>query len=94
MSDRELLTLAAKAARIVDIGHHWNPLESDGEAFRLACILRMTLTIERETVSAVVPSRPEITEPVGSSRARATRRAIVRAAASLSGTGSKEGRDG
>jgi hypothetical protein len=58
MTDRELLTLAAKAASVgvtesFDMLHFlcvesrvvWNPLENDGDALRLAVKLRMTVDV-------------------------------------------------
>ena len=100
MTDREMLELAAKAAGTVveftngrpvtfidgDTVHQaWNPLEDDGDAFRLA----VDLSIEIEVI------RPRTEREIGRSRANqvwqlhgndpraATRLAIVRAAAEV-----------
>lgn len=82
MSDRELLELAAKAARYTwvrgitdaggwwhenpDIARQWNPLTDDGDALRLAHKLGLL---------SDVPVWPRTLEE--------TRRAIVRAAAEI-----------
>jgi hypothetical protein len=95
MNDRELLELAAKAAGIspkwidnwrdVQAGFYvssntWNPLESDGDALRLAVKLHLTCRhFMGETVAqSTVPGGPSvyITDTCH-------RRAIVRAAAEI-----------
>jgi hypothetical protein len=74
-------------------GFYWNPLESDGDALRLAVKLRMDVDITDYTKSesgifAMAAEDPGagVMEPVraGDDIAAATRRAIVRAAASIS----------
>ena len=91
-TDRELLELAAKAAGyrympangciVVDgIPGNWNPLTDDGDALRLAVLLRLDLNIndgECDVFSSdgFVNERDEDTDS-------ATRRAIVRAAAAI-----------
>ncbi len=90
MTDRELLERAAKAAGMatawvddfgvfckgMDGGQRWNPLTDDGDAFRLAVALHIPI----EGMIAFVAERESDwqTAPYA-----ATRRAIVRAAASL-----------
>ena len=93
MTDRELLELAAKAAgyevaRESDTGrgllltgvlHVWNPLESDGDAFRL--VIRLKELDLWKDATQVEPKNIEgfwDGDPYA-----ATRRAIVRAAAEL-----------
>ena len=97
MTDRELIEAAAKAAGIVthgcyvmpapEIGAYavWNPLDDDGDAFRLAVQLGMDIMHRRSDpeVWAQVSMMPTICEPAGEDRYAATRRAIVRAAAAL-----------
>jgi len=94
MTDRELLEAAAKAAGIQhityindydgrhglmlcnEVGRHgktWSPLHDDGDALRLAVKLKMLVDCDDD------PSHPD--------RYAATRRAIVRAAASLAKEG-------
>lgn len=95
MNDRELLELAAKAAgfewRYEDDGRmsvfmcdrrwiFWNPLTDDGDAFRLSCLLRISVTHRVEEVRVANRYISAIYENVGGDRAAATRRAIVRAA--------------
>lgn len=100
MNDREMLELAAKAAgyplaKTLDgyplfiEGHGlWNPLEDDGDAFRMAVKLRMDLMLYSDTKSAFI-EKPDakdmhqfaeinLDDPYA-----ATRRAIVRAAAEI-----------
>lgn len=102
MTDCELLELAAKAAGIKTIawgvqferagwfcnptGEHWNPLEDDGDALRLAVKLRMCVDPWGAGASAVVMvnNRALVAEPhYGDDPERATLRAIVRAAAEI-----------
>mgnify|MGYP001312284190 CR=1 FL=1 len=111
-TDRELLEMAAKAARIVVTRSRlddplsrdmliensvrnphqkagpWNPLTDDGDALRLAVKLRMRVEPWGSGASAVVSvdNRALAAEPhYGDDPERATRRAIVRAAAAIGG---------
>lgn len=90
---RELLELAAKAAG-VDIEFHgdmpwltsgkrpWNPLEDDGDAFRLAVALGLVVDCSRP--SAGEPYKHQtIWLDALMSTVELTRRAIVRAAAEI-----------
>lgn len=64
----------------------WNPLESDGDALRLAVKLRVHLrySLVGTTPSVTAASiADEFTEPLGVEDFAATRRAIVRAAAAI-----------
>ena len=113
MTDKELLTLAAKAVgveieywtgdtpRVVEMfrGHlpnynEWNPLADDGDALRLAVKLQLTICNEHVSNGAVYCTRgededyPSVTSGTTEPRVQpedyaATRRAIVRAAASI-----------
>lgn len=93
-TDRELLELAAKAAGIellrwVDYPEGfkttesqweaWNPLTDDGDAFRLAFQLHLTVTFDAEATYAMQTGKR--VGDVDGSLARCPRRAIVRAAA-------------
>lgn len=103
MTDRELLSLAAKAAGINVVpwptedpvgvrdtatGHLWKPLDDDGDALRLAVkgkILRCHMDLfhwfyEDEIGNGSLSDIPD------ELRGRATRRAIVRAAAEIGKT--------
>lgn len=110
MSDRELLEAAASAAgytlldvlligrgiATAEIGY-WNPIESDGEAFRLAVKLCLTADHdhrlkgfdghdgEYEPAVLVYDMRGAVLAevPHGNDPYTATRRAIVKAAAAL-----------
>lgn len=90
MTDLELLELAAKAAGFgngpydFDRLTGWNPLEKDGDAFRLAVQLGLWIHIGKyhTTIEGV---HIEETARCGDSLA-ATRRAIVRAAAAIGKT--------
>lgn len=83
-TDRELLELAAKAAGYREAGinkpytdgllENWNPLESDGDALRLAVKLGLFM---RAAVREI-PRDEYDAEPYA-----ATRRAITRAAAAI-----------
>lgn len=92
MTDREMLELAAKAARVVldgewsdtdrmsvSAGGWWNPLTDDGDALRLAVKLGITFRHFGHKVSAVGTTQCD--EYVVGDPCEATRRAIVRAAA-------------
>lgn len=105
MTDRELLEFAAKAAGIDfntrsgselrvahgDVFRVWNPLDSDGDALRLAVRLGIDIYLDPNAedepmAQAVYPGvlgDPAITEPYGNDGCAATRRAVVRAAAVL-----------
>lgn len=103
MTDRELLEMAAKAADLelqqwVESRNtffldpyqcHWNPLEDDGDAFRLACQLNMDVVV-RDSYACVDLFRDDINcfvENVDghtiTDKYAATRRVIVRAAAHI-----------
>jgi|JI9StandDraft_2_1071091.scaffolds.fasta_scaffold360711_3 hypothetical protein len=100
MTDRELLEAAAKAAGIalewndnpgyysdwrgLPQWNHWNPLLDDGDALRLAVKLKLTLDTGDDASEAVSPIHWHIEQHKGDPLA-ATRRAIVRAAASMGG---------
>ncbi len=101
MDDRELLEMAAKAAGIEleycpDSGFHWvtnrysgiwwNPLHIDGDAFRLACELKLDIEIFKcETIvtEGLIGSAETSEYDINADRAPRTRRAIVRAAAEI-----------
>jgi hypothetical protein len=97
MNDSELLEMAAKAVGIELIRHdleglwiaggggiHWNPLTDDGDAFRLAMRLEMTLCTHSMGVYAnsgdLMCSSPECTN---NDRPALVRRTIVRLAAKI-----------
>lgn len=93
MSDKELLRLAAKAAgydyhdgggyiEFRGMLRNWNPLTDDGDAFRLAVHLSISVIVNKSSVSAV-SEECSFTEHMGLQMGAysATRRAIVRAAA-------------
>jgi hypothetical protein len=99
MTDRELLEKAAKAAgyRLHIWGTEgaenvarmdtpsptkWNPLKDDGDAFRLAVQLKI-VWVYRTTFVVIEDGTSTIGEPFGYDPRAATRRAIVRAAATL-----------
>lgn len=100
MNDRELLEAAAKAAglkvrffesyapglKVFGENRSWNPLADDGDALRLAVILR--IKHERHMGQPFVAAwAPDVAgrfeEPEGADPYAATRRAIVRAAAAM-----------
>lgn len=106
MSDRELLESAARAAGIdhwsmnspdglvLGIDRNgpaiWNPLASDGDAFRLAVKLNLQLIVEDERCGCVTASWGDdydnhVVEhsETPETAAAAARRAIVRAAAKI-----------
>ena len=61
----------------------WNPLTDDGDALRLAVKLKLEIWQGREEALCGDNRNPTIREPYGADPYAATRRAIVRAAASL-----------
>ncbi len=63
----------------------WNPLLDDGDAFRLAVKLKLTLDIGDDASEAVSPIHYHTEQHKGDPLA-ATRRAIVRAAAAMGGS--------
>ena len=98
MNDRELLELAAKAsgeltsswygndAYFDGVLSRWNPLEDDGDALRLAVKLRMSVSSWGAGAAAIVDVNnlaPVVEPHYGDDPDRATRRAIVRAAAEI-----------
>ena len=96
MTDRELLEAAAKACGfkpqgmedgklyLYGIQDGWNPLEDDGDAFRLAVRLRIDVAFDPSgyAVGAQVSHMRDCTWVERNDGEAATRRAIVRAAAS------------
>lgn len=100
MNDRELLEAAAKAAGIRVCWHggdavprhmdrteppriYWNPLTDDGDALRLAVKLNIDIFSAIEARMCET-DHGTTSEPEGDDPMAAQRRAIVRAAASLS----------
>lgn len=97
MTDRELLEKAAKAAGIafhssnnagLYIGQSendfWQPLADDGDALRLAVKLKMSVTVFGNAVGIGIKGDFGYREyEIGTDPQAATRRAIVRAAATL-----------
>jgi hypothetical protein len=68
-----------------DSGYYWNPLTDDGNALRLAVLLRIDVNHGDTLVVAeqVKPHDTGCAEPYGTDPFDATRRAIVRAAAEI-----------
>jgi hypothetical protein len=98
MSDRELLEDAAKAAgyRVIEPRGHallladppvlWNPLVNSGDAFELYVKLRLTVNCSYDDVAICgqeFTQKEVFIERNGEDPLAATRRAIVRAAASI-----------
>jgi len=99
MTDKELLELAAKTARValrdlddiydsweecpVLIHRGWNPLTDDGDALRLAVKLGLSMDIFGATTTCVRHDFMGVTVTDLSDPCVATRRAIVRAAAEI-----------
>lgn len=98
MNETELMRLAAKAAGATesyDDGgayfirpgglpfEQWNPLESNDDAFRLAVKLRLDIVQFSSTVRVNAPVGDDCHEAHDADPYAATRRAIVRAAASI-----------
>jgi len=85
-NDKELLTLAAKAAGIadgdvfydMDNDKVWNPLTDDGDALRLAVKLGLGIRFYLDGVGAGEEYEMNQEDPYA-----ATRRAIVRAASEI-----------
>lgn len=100
--DRELLELAAKAAghdrtrtciddwfwilNEDDDWHPWNPLTDDGDALRLAVKLGLTVEILNKRLEPHTKVNGRYEEEHRNDPNRATRRAIVRAAAEIGRT--------
>lgn len=95
-NDKELLELAAKAADLWDlleetedgfefIGSYdiWNPLDSDGDALRLAVKLGLTVVVESDMVFCRNQRFDKAFREQDKDLYAATRRAIVRAAAEI-----------
>jgi len=61
---------------------HWNPLNDDGDALRLAVKLRLDVDHNQEQ-ACVYGNGVAVEIPEGSDPCKATRRAIVRAAAEI-----------
>lgn len=93
-NDRELIELAAKAigytlkgwnndhdGKTLGVGD-WNPLTSDGDAFRLAVQLKIWILFEQDTWATAESGGMGYNVKLGDDHGAATRRAIVRAAAS------------
>ena len=105
MNDRELLELAAKAARYQVSGdgeggftvptrrgacRYWMPIENDGDAMRLAVDLNMSIEIDSFNGDTIVMVNDAVGSPLViinqrhfGNPCKATRRAIVRAAAGI-----------
>jgi len=94
MNDRELLELAYKAANggtmlwdDKDVSKHWNPLNDDAQAMRLAIRLHINLVFESYVVEASTELNKSLRVAEFTSSditlQQATRRAIVRAAAEI-----------
>lgn len=84
-NDKELLTLAAKAAGInvdswEDCG--WSPLSDDSDALRLAVELGLVVDAQKDR-TWVGKTQYDAVEHHGNDPYAATRRAIVRAAAEI-----------
>lgn len=102
MNDQELLELAAKAAGINLVGgnwdsdrmENWNPLNDDGNTLRLAMRLRITISpshIGDPCVTAYAPDwKLKAAEQVDDDICVAARRAIVRVAAAMALTESRD----
>jgi hypothetical protein len=96
MDDRTLLELAARAAGIDSLRYDeatqswrrdrftvWNPLESDGDAFRLAVKLQLYIGNDGGEAFAIITPTSACHEEHNGDPYAATRRAIVRAAAEI-----------
>lgn len=95
MTDKELITLAAKAAGIEwnkaykahlnENGAHWLPLTDDGDAFRLAVKLKFDIRFGYDWGAPVVNVN-SYRVTLRDDPYAATRQAIVRAAAEIGRT--------
>lgn len=97
MTDKELLERAAKAAQLPECGWmggafvyvkddtftDWDPLNDDGDAFRLATALELDLNLGQCGTIIYRKKGPNV-EEYSDDYMAAARRAIVRAAAELS----------
>ena len=97
MTDKELIELAAKAAGLqVKVASNsgrglkvhgncnwWNPLTDDGDALRLAVKLRLMVNVCPYIIIATDGNTHAEEETCKQSDAKATRRAITRAAAQI-----------
>ena len=89
MSDSELLDLASKSAGHARRSVHWDPLDDDGDALRLAAALQITVMFQVSGVEArayrggCYIARESVRGGYedADATAAAARRAIVRAAA-------------
>lgn len=72
--------------------HYWNPLTDDGDAFRLSVRLHMDILPDDDSVLVFKMNhqRFQAEEPYRNDARAATRRAIVRAAASIGADGGSE----
>ena len=98
MTDTELLEFAAKAAGYSFDGDilrnnntefeysGWNPLEDDGDAFRLAVSLGLTVVVETDMVFCRNQRSDKVFREQSKDRRASTRKAIVRAAAEIGKT--------
>ena len=93
-TDRELLELAAKAAGyeyakhggyivVYGIPGNWNPLQDDGDALRLAVKTGEPFVVRSRCVTTMGGLMEDFDPAVSGDDLRATRRAIVRAAAEI-----------
>lgn len=95
MTDKELLKLAASAcceltskwydnvAYFDGVLQRWNPLNDDGDAFRLAVKLLFEIDMKKGCIAVRHSTGVKILEAFNNDQYTATRRAIVRAAAEI-----------
>ena len=97
MTDRELLELAAKAISLPECGWmgpafmyvkdnrftDWNPLTDDGDALRLAVLLKFMVDVDGVFCTTVTHGAEDFCELHMGDQYAATRRAIVRAASEI-----------
>ena len=102
MTDRELIELAAKSAGYTVLDgwseivvqkhennlypHAWNPISDDGDAFRLAVKLGLSINLRHCQVLIEDSRIDSIWQTHDGDELSATRRAIVRAAAEIGKT--------
>jgi hypothetical protein len=86
MTDHELLKLAKQSIGVYPFAGIWNPLEDDGDAFRLAVDLKLLISVSDWSSKATDGLTVESFEPATADRRADTRRAIVRAAAEIGRT--------